>query len=167
LPYCKECGEEVPAGSTFCPKCGARIGIDSRSGLATWGERLAAYLIDSILLGLILGFVTLPGLYWMPRMWSVPRFIPFVELGGRNVVNFIYWALMEGVYGQSLGKMAMRIEVVHVDGGPIDITRSAIQAAGKAFLLPLDCIIGWFVYPSSGKRLFNHLSETVVIRKRD
>jgi len=166
LSFCRECGEELPIGATFCPKCGAQVGYGARSRLATWGERLAAYMIDVVLLGLVLGFIPLPGVSWMPHMWSVPRFIPFVELGGRNVVNFIYWALMEGVYGQSLGKMAMRIEVVHVDGGPIDITRSAIQAAGKAFLLPIDCIIGWVLYPSSGKRLFNYISETVVIRKR-
>ena len=166
MPFCRECGEEIPAGSTFCPRCGSRVGADPRARLATWGERLAAYLIDIIILGLILGFVTLPGITWMPHMWNVPRFIPFVELGGRNFLNFIYWALMEGVYGQSLGKMAMGIEVVDVDGGPIDVTRSAIQAAGKAFLLPIDCIIGWILYPGSGKRLLNYLSETVVIRRR-
>jgi len=34
----------------------------------------------------------------MPYMWGVPRFIPFVKLGVRNVINFIYWAMMEGVY---------------------------------------------------------------------
>ena len=166
MPYCRDCGEEVPEGATFCPKCGARVGAVSEGRLATWGERLAAYLIDVILLGLILGFFSLPGLYWMPHMWNVPRFIPFVELGGRNIVNFIYWALMDGVYGQSLGKMALGIMVVDVDGGPIDITRSAIQAAGKAFLLPIDCIVGWVLYPGTGRRLFNYISETAVVRRR-
>jgi hypothetical protein len=43
--------------------------------------------------------------------------------------------------------------------------QAAVQSIGKAFLLPLDLILGWFLYPSKQQRLFNNLSETVVLKK--
>ena len=72
---------------------------------------------------------------------------------------------MEHTYGQSLGKMVMKIEVADLDGGRISLNQSAIQSIGKAFLLPLDCLLGWIMYPSKDQRLFNHLSDTVVLKK--
>ena len=72
---------------------------------------------------------------------------------------------MEGNYGQSLGKMVMKIEVAHEDGGSIDYGRAAIQSVGKAFLLPVDLILGWILYPQREQRLFNKISETVVVKK--
>jgi len=44
------------------------------------------------------------------------------------------------------------------------MAQAAIESIGKAFLLPLDCIIGWILYPSRRQRLFNYLSDTIVVR---
>ena len=168
MPYCKSCGEEIPYGVRYCPKCGARIEAAGLA-LASWGERFVAWLIDMVLLSIVLAWFRLPGFYWIPRMWGgvVPHWIPFVDFGFNNVVYFLYWALLEGAYGQSLGKMAMKIQVTGLDGGPMGSTGAAIQSIGKAFLLPLDCILGWILYPLRQQRLFNNLSETVVLKKRD
>jgi uncharacterized RDD family membrane protein YckC len=72
--------------------------------------------------------------------------------------------LMEGAYGQSLGKMLMRIKAARLDGSPINMGQAALQSLGKAFLLPLDCLLGWILYPRRRQRLFNYLSETVVVK---
>jgi uncharacterized RDD family membrane protein YckC len=72
--------------------------------------------------------------------------------------------LMEGIYGRSLGKMLMRLKVTRLDGGPMDVGQAAIETVGKAFLLPLDLILGWILYPSKRQRIFNYLSGTVVLR---
>jgi uncharacterized RDD family membrane protein YckC len=167
LPYCKSCGEEVPIGASFCRKCGARLDLGAELVLSGWGERFVAWLIDMILLGVVLAWFRLPGFNWMPMMWrgTVPHWVPFVDFGFKNVIYFVYWTFLEGTYGQSVGKMAMKIEIAHLDGGPIDTVKAAIQSVGKAFLLPLDCILGWILYPSRQQRLFNYLSETVVLRK--
>jgi hypothetical protein len=37
--------------------------------------------------------------------------------------------------------------------------QAAVESVGKAFLLPLDCLLGWIL------RIFNYLSETIVIRE--
>jgi hypothetical protein len=46
------------------------------------------------------------------------------------------------------------------------MNQTAIQVLGKAFLLPLDLILGWIMYPSAQQRLFNNLSKTVVLKKQ-
>jgi len=166
MPYCRECGKEIPEGTMHCPACGARVELGLELVLASWGERFIAWLIDMIILGALLFWFVLPGFYWIPKAWGgmVPRWIPFVDLGFKNVGYFLYWTLLEGMYGQSVGKMVMKIKVTHLDGGSIDPGKAAIQSIGKAFLLPLDCILGWIFYPSRQQRLFNHLSETVVVK---
>jgi len=166
MPYCRNCGNELSEGAIYCPACGSSVELGTELVMATWGERAIAWLIDMIILGVLLVWFSLPGFYWIPRDWGVivPKWIPFVHLGFRNLVYFLYWAILEGMYGQSVGKMALRMKVTHLDGGPIDVGRAAIQSIGKAFLLPIDCIIGWVMYPQKQQRLFNYISETVVVK---
>ena len=168
VPYCKNCGEAVPSGSAYCAKCGSRVQAQIGLVLATWGERALAYIIDTMLLGFVLVWFALPGFRLMPRVWGgdMMNWIPFVDFGFRNIIYFVYWFFMEQTYGQSLGKMAMRIEVTDIDGDRLDMNQAAIQALGKAFLLPLDLILGWIMYPSMQRRLFNNLSKTVVLKKQ-
>ena len=71
---------------------------------------------------------------------------------------------MEGIYGQSIGKMAMKIKVTKLDGKPVDLKYAAIESIGKAFLLPIDCIIGWILYKDKNQRLLNYISETIVVK---
>ena len=71
---------------------------------------------------------------------------------------------MEGLYGQSLGKMVMKIKLTKLDGQPINLPSAAIESIGKAFLLPIDVIIGLILYENKKQRLFNYLSETLVAK---
>jgi uncharacterized RDD family membrane protein YckC len=75
---------------------------------------------------------------------------------------FVYWTVLEGYRGQSLGKMLLNIVVVGPEGEKIGFRDSALESLGKAFLLPLDCLIGWIVYKGQGQRAFNKFSNTVV-----
>ena len=169
MAYCRSCGEEIPRGSKFCPKCGARVELGGELVLASWGERFIAWLIDMVLLGIVLAWFRLPGLYWIPSAWgaAIPRWIPFVNFGFNNLVHFLYWAFLEGSYGQSVGKMVMKIQVTGLQGGAMSTANTVIQSLGKAFLLPLDCLLGWILYSTRQQRLFNYLSETVVLKKQD
>ena len=99
----------------------------------------------------------------MPRFM---RFIPFVDLGLDNIAYFLYWTIMEGFYGQSIGKMIMKLKITRLNGGHLDMLQAAVESAGKAFLLPIDCLIGWMLYSDKKQRLFNHISETIVVKIR-
>ncbi len=72
---------------------------------------------------------------------------------------------MEGTYGQSLGKMIMHLKVTRLDGSRIGMDTAAVESLGKAFLLPLDLIVGWIFYPNKRQRLFNNLSGTIVVHE--
>ena len=160
-PYCRNCAAKVPAGAEYCTNCGEPV-KSVKLTLASWGERFIAWLIDMIILGILLGpWITLPGFIWAPYF---PRWIPFVDFGSKNVIYFLYWTLMEGVYEQSIGKMAMKIKVTQLDGKRTDVVHALIESLGKAFLLPVDCIIGWILYPTKRQRLFNYISETVIVK---
>jgi hypothetical protein len=39
-----------------------------------------------------------------------------------------------------------------------------VASAGKAFFIFLDMILGWAFYPRRRQRIFNYLSETIVIK---
>lgn len=177
MPYCRKCGSEVTANAAFCANCGAPVnGItertiypESRVSFASWGERVIAWIVDMIALGIIITPVKLliaaawPSFIWAP---DYLRWVPFVDIGMDQIIYFFYWTFLEGTNGQSLGKMIMRIKVTQVNGQPIEIFHAAIASIGKAFLLPIDLLLGWIMYSNQKQRLFNHLSETIVIKSR-
>lgn len=121
--------------------------------LASWGERFWAWLIDVIIIGIIQGLIFAPFFItgFNPWPWSIA--------GG---LSFIYWLILDT--RQSVGKIVLNLKVVKKDGKDIDLVDSAIQSFGKAFLLPLDCLIGWIAMPNSKLRVFNRLSDTIVIK---
>ncbi len=169
MPYCKSCGNEVSEGAAYCPKCGTPVESVARLELATWGERFVAWLVDVVILWIVITPIRLLLLAgWPSFTWAVglPTWIPFVDFGLSNVIHFLYWTIMEGAYGQSFGKMIMKIRVTQLDGKPTDMARAAIESIGKAYLLPLDCILGWLLHPAKRQRIFNYLSGTVVARLR-
>jgi uncharacterized RDD family membrane protein YckC len=166
MAYCKRCGSELPEGAAFCPKCGTAVEIVIELKLAFWGERFVAWLIDVIILGVFIAVIELsmriswPGYTWVPYF---PRWIPFVDFGLSNLVYFMYWTLMDGLYGQSVGKMLMGIRVASLNDQQPSVGQSALESVGKAYLLPLDCILGWALYPRKRQRMFNYLSGTIVV----
>jgi uncharacterized RDD family membrane protein YckC len=182
MPYCQKCGNALPEEAKYCPVCGTAVVAEEApaapavptapaapevSGLtlALWWERVVAWLIDVAIIGVvvfILGlFASLATLTW----WSGwPSWIPFFNFNG--VALFLYWLFMDGIYGQSFGKMFMRIKVTRLDGSQIGMGHAALESFGKSFfpILVLDCLLGWLLYPRKRQRIFNYLSGTIVIK---
>ncbi len=173
MPYCKKCGAQIAEDAAFCHNCGASVKgpVEPTFAIAGWGERFIAWLIDMIVLGIFLAPITIfYVLFGLPR-FSFPILpypfssIPFAEFGLSNVIYFLYWTFMEGTYGKSIGKMAMRLKVTRLNGQPIDLGYAALESLGKAFLLPLDCIVGLLIHSNRNQRLFNFISETIVVKQ--
>lgn len=120
---------------------------------ASWGERFWAWLIDILLISII---------WYRIIVISKADALGPVGISLLEALLFLYWTVLEGYRGQSLGKMIMNIAVMGPSGEKIGFLDSAIESFGKAFLLPLDCIIGWTVFRGGGQRAFNKLSNTIV-----
>jgi len=181
MTSCKNCGYELPEGAMYCPKCGtpttpavetvAPVDLAGVLKRATWGERFVAWLIDVVIIGaiasIISGIASLGGMATSVNLvpgW--PTWLPFFNVGLNEVFLFIYWMLMEGSYGHSFGKMIMKLKVTRLDGSQPNMAQSALQSVGKAFFLWLDALLGWILFPKRRQRIFNYLSETVVIRAK-
>ena len=63
--------------------------------------------------------------------------------------------------------MALNLKVTDRAGGDIDVVTAAVESFGKAFLLPVDCLVGWLAMPGRKLRLFNRLSNTIVVQTRE
>jgi uncharacterized RDD family membrane protein YckC len=155
--------------------------------LASWGERIIAWIIDLVIVAIASFFLSqifrqflrIPG-FGQPRRISFP-FYPIIflltplwllgsfSIGGiSSFFLFVYWFFMEGLWGQSLGKRIIGLKVVDIAGERAGFSKSFIESLGKAFVLPLDIIVGLIVSEGREKRqrLFNYLSDTIVIKTR-
>ncbi|MGF3522807.1 MAG: RDD family protein, partial [Candidatus Bathyarchaeia archaeon] len=91
-----------------------------------------AYLIDSIIVGLISYSLSLfasatvaAPFYFLPKWLS---WISFFNFSLHGILLFLYWTLMDGIYGQSIGKMAMSLRVTTTDGKPITMSQAALES---------------------------------------
>jgi uncharacterized RDD family membrane protein YckC len=188
MPYCKKCGNELPEGAKFCPKCGTptsetpaapvtpvirEASAAAGFNLASWGERFVAWLIDAILVTVVMGIITgiigvisLFSGFSFTSIFNFINWLPAISVNG--IVIFFYWMFMEASNGQSIGKMAMGIKVTQLNGSPINMGQAAVESIGKAFfpLLVIDTLIGVILYPKNQQRLFNYLSQTIVVKVR-
>jgi uncharacterized RDD family membrane protein YckC len=125
---------------------------------ASWQSRFWAWIIDALLMSILW--------YLLMYVYDLSA-ASFTALGYYGILTFLYWTVLEGYRGQSLGKMVLNLTVVGQFGESIGFKDAAIESFGKAFLLPLDCLVGWAALPGSGQRLFNRISDTVVANVDD
>lgn len=122
--------------------------------MAGWKDRAVAGIIDCI----ILSVGTAIPLHLTINDDANPLLIcPSLALFG-------YFALTEYKYGQTIGKKALDLRTTNIDGTKITLKQSVVNSFGKAFLLPLDFVLGIFLIKNRKQRLFNKISDTVVIK---
>lgn len=152
---------ETPAGSPPQP---------AEIVLAGWGERFLAWLIDFIIVNVVLLaiFAAAAVPFWfdgMPDGWLSRPGGP-IEWAVTSLVFFAYWIYFETTTGQSLGKMALHIKTTDLAGNKIDARSAAIQSFGKAFLLPIDVILGWIFTNDRRQRIFSRAGNTIVVKMK-
>jgi uncharacterized RDD family membrane protein YckC len=158
---------EIPARPETGEPAGIAVDNNRTLYLAKWTTRFWAWLIDFCMIILFLNIVRgLAAPFWhIPLYVDIQHWDPF-EFGFQTLFFFLYWTVMEGFQGrgQSIGKMVMNLKVVSRDGSRINYQKAAVESFGKAFILPLDCLIGWLAMPGTKLRMFNRLSNTIVIK---
>ncbi len=141
--------------------------------------RFVAILIDVIILAIITGIVTAP--FNTPSTISVTNTtgIPMVSVtpnplawvGGliSALIDFFYFVLLLGAYGQTVGKMVVKIKVVREDGSKINYVDAAIRtilAIIDAIPYVIPYLLGAILIWSSDKkqRLGDRAAHTVVVK---
>jgi uncharacterized RDD family membrane protein YckC len=144
--------------------------------LATWGDRFLAWLIDfvlvSIALAVLFSAIAIPiwFFYYDNNDMAATRAYQSVQPLHYIISSaafFGYWTYFEYSSGQSIGKRLLKIKTVDLFGNRIDIKNSAIESFGKAFLLPIDVILGWIFTNNKRQRIFSKISNTIVIKLKN
>ena len=76
-----------------------------------------------------------------------------------------YYVYLHAMYGQTFGKMAMKIKVVNEDGSPLDYRKAFLRWLGY-FLCDLTFYIGylWAAFDPRKQGLHDKVCKTVVVR---
>ena len=76
-----------------------------------------------------------------------------------------YYVYLHAMYGQTFGKMALRIKVVNEDGSPLDYRKAFLRWLGY-FLCDLTFYIGylWAAFDPRKQGLHDKVCKTVVVR---
>ena len=196
---CAQCGTPAPPGAKYCESCGAPLGTQpaqavqptfapasgyqaprsyvphvapSYQGVAI---RFVAILIDTIIIAIIGGILSIPfnALAVITNSASGTVTVsPASAVGGlvSLAVFVLYFTLLEGHYGQTVGKMAVKIKVVReADGAQIDYSEAAVRTILRFLdLIPyiIPYLLGATLIWSSDKkqRLGDRVARTVVVK---
>ena len=139
--------------------------------LAKWTDRFFAWLIDYLIITIPL--LLLSGTFYIDENASEETDIEIsseiqLEYFIVNFVFLVYWTYFEYTTGQSLGKKVLKLKTIDINGYSLPTLKSAlIESTGKSFLLPIDLILGLIFTNKNRQRIFNRLSNTIVIKLKN
>ena len=134
--------------------------------IARWTDRFFAWIIDYIIIAAVAFpvYLALFSANFDQVMSGDFEDSRYFEYGPISIVFFLYWLILEYKTGQSIGKMALHLKTTNLSGAKADILSIAISSFGKAFLLPLDVIVGRLFINKKRQRIFSKLGKTIVIK---
>ena len=136
--------------------------IGSSLPLATFRRRVYAFLIDlAIAFAVFAVFLALPYAFSVVTRGPTAILDPSVILFSL-VLFWIYFTLLEGFAGQSLGKRIIGLMVIRVDSKRLFYDAAAVRNFGKVFLLPFDLIAGYRLKDGRFIRYFDKFAGTTV-----
>jgi uncharacterized RDD family membrane protein YckC len=196
---CAQCGTPATPGARYCESCGAPLAAKTEQtvqptfppahgyqaprsyvpyvappyqGVAI---RFVAILIDTIIIAIIGGILSAPfnALAVITNSASGTVTVSLANAIGGLVslaVFVLYFTLLEGHYGQTVGKMAVRIKVVReADGAPISYSEAAVRTILRfldfiPYVIPylLGAILIWS--SEEKQRLGDRVANTVVVK---
>ncbi len=134
--------------------------------LAKWSTRFWAWLVDFIIVTIAIEIILAIGYAPLAINQGVQNNpgLGAARFALESLLFFAYWTYFESTTGQSIGKKLLKIKTTGLAGNAPDIRNIAIQSFGKAFLLPIDVLLGWIFTNEKRQRLLNRASDTIVIR---
>ena len=160
---CINCGEPITTTGNYCGFCGAFISPDQSiptfntevPDFAGFWVRLFARLIDELFVTLVFGMLV--------SIIGMSDFTAFALV----IINFSYFVLMTKSRGQTLGKMALGIQVVDSSGDIPSVGTILLREIPCKILSALPLYLGyaWAGWDDKKQAWHDHLSKTFVIKK--
>jgi uncharacterized RDD family membrane protein YckC len=178
--YCESCGAPLAAPAT--QRAAAPLGYQAPAfytGAPTPYQgvaiRFVAILIDYVIIGVIIGILVFPFAAAAIAVTAIPgnqSALAWGSIAAASLIGiaiwFLYFTLLEGHYGQTIGKMALNIKVVReADGAQIDYGEAAVRTILRIIDGLFDYLIGAiFIWTSDEKqRLGDRVAHTIVVSK--
>lgn len=151
-------------------------------------RRAGAFAIDALLLGIVLTFVHGSLTVLMMPLVDAPVVLPDDDslwglmpwgyhpeagVAGQILIAIVsapvvlgYFAWFEAHEGRSLGKRALDLRVVRVDGQPMTYRESVIRSLAKLSppILAIDTLVMLLAFAKEKQRVSDRIAETIVIR---
>ena len=174
--YCSKCGEELPEGTKFCPKCGTPVKLEARAETVVarferdpylqdhWIKRLIAYIIDSIIVGaaaaILFAIALFPMFIGNPFAFVNVFSFPFAM----GLLYILYFPIAETMYGATMGKRLLSLKVVTKTGGKPSFGQAFIRNISKIHqvLLLLDLIGGLITSTDLHQKYTDRIANTTV-----
>ncbi len=171
--FCPSCGHSNAAEARFCGSCGAVLPDDVSTGrpapatplpvtgpYAGFWMRFAAFIIDNLVVLLI--FVVF--------RWVFVFGGPIGAWGSlvSTVLGPLYYVLMTGLQGQTIGKMALGVKVVRADGMPPGLGYAALREIVGKFVSSLVLLLRflWIAWDPKKRGWHDYIAGTVVVNVR-
>jgi Predicted membrane protein/domain len=176
---CQQCGTPTLPDAKFCEQCGAQLhaevepqpqSVPSPASAPTYQTpsyvtekhyegvpiRFVAILIDTIIIAIIAGILSIP---FQSQLSGAVSLLIFL----------LYFIVLEGAYGQTVGKMAVKIKVVKEDGSKIDYADAVVRNVLRLIdLIPyfIPYLLGAILIWTSDmkQRLGDRVAHTVVVK---
>ena len=168
--FCPDCGRDNPGEARFCSACGAALEVSSLAEpvgpeaavapmeYAGFWIRFAAWIIDTVIVWLGIG--VLSALSRFGAFYTAS--LPVLLLGP------LYFVLLTGLRGQTLGKMAVGVRVAGRDGQAPGLGYAALREIVGKFVSGFVFLLGFFWIGWDGRKQGWHdkIAGTFVVRVR-
>jgi uncharacterized RDD family membrane protein YckC len=167
--FCRDCLVDI-GGSPYCAPCKTEQLLDVRSGvtppidLASIGRRFVAIFLDTLIIVIPMGIfdsaisgATLT-VGWHTYSYTSPLY--WIT----TAISVIYQASMLQAHGQTLGKKALNVKVVRLDGSDISKEQAWVREVSRP-VLALLCFVDYLpTFVTKGRRsIHDMLARTVVV----
>jgi len=181
LQHCARCGRVfcsdcvvMLGGLPYCAACKNEQALDIQSGVnapdarfATIGRRLLAFIVDSVIVGIPMQVFS--GVAQMSAVFFKSVALQFVVIGVVTLISMTAAVVYEALMllkrnGQTIGKMALQIRVVRVDGSPLSKREAWLRPVVRVFTAML-CFADYFpaLFPAERTAIHDMAANTRVV----
>jgi uncharacterized RDD family membrane protein YckC len=185
--FCKFCGSQIADGAATCPACGKVLGQSPNAGtappanpapgemdyhLARLGDRLLATILDTLLLVAMFAVIGMwSAVRWgglTPNGFSIAGKAALITFSLVGVAGFLYYWILEGVAGATLGKAIIGIQVRRKDGGRCSFAAALLRNVLRIVDGIAVYLVGLLIaaFSKLRQRLGDHVAGTVVVESQ-